>query len=731
MPVPYSMERPMAGATTATGGILNYWAKLARYPVLVLTLPAAGLLLGFIASTLQTRVYRAHSAIEFQELNDNVLDKRSLEPTQSTSSGETGLQTQVRVLQSESLLARVAERLHAAGIPVDAPHEGLRQRLGHLWGEQEPAAAGAGAPFDAQEVGGRLGAGLKIKVADGSRIIDIYFDWQDARVAAAFVNTLTQEYVKENLEDRMTSARQTETELDAEVRELKTNLEESEAAMQEYARTNGLVFTQEKDNLAEDKLKQLQSELLIATSDRIAKQARYDLSTSHNSNALPEVLDSGPLKDYQIKLTDLRRQYAELQTSLTPANTKVIKLEAQIAELERAAAKERGNVTDRIKNEYQAAQSREQLLKAEYLAQAGVVTDQSHGSMRYDLLKREVDTKRQLYNDLLQKVKEFNIASSLQVNHVRVVDPAMTPRQPYSPSVVWDGGIGLLCGAFLGVSLALMRDHLNRTLQAPGEVAAALNIVELGVIPSVQIAAQGSRKKLLLSSALRYRYSDHSSLLADSYHSVLASLFGAQGTGAPRVVVISSPGAADGKTTTVANLGIALAETRKRVLLIDGDLRKPRLNEVFGVAESPGLFELISSEVDFERVELENLVLETAVPNVFCIPAGKAFGDIAHVLHSERLPQLLERCRREFDVVVIDSPPMLQMPDARYLGRQADAMVLVFRFNQTDRECAMAVCQRLAQDGIPLVGAILNDWDGRQNRYGYGGYADWSAAPRS
>jgi capsular exopolysaccharide synthesis family protein len=208
-------------------------------------------------------------------------------------------------------------------------------------------------------------------------------------------------------------------------------------------------------------------------------------------------------------------------------------------------------------------------------------------------------------------------------------------------------------------------------------------------------------------------------LFADSVRAVVTSILSAVRENQARVLVFSSPVAQDGKTTAVSHVGIAMSETGRRVVLVDADLRKPRLHSDFGLSCNWGLADILRGSIDLARVDRDSLALKTALPNLFVLPAGLMSGSIAEALYSARLPDLIRRFRDDFDVILIDTPPVAYLPDARIIGRLADAMILVLRSGRTNREEALLTCRRLAADRIPLLGTILNDWQPKQSAYSY------------
>jgi capsular exopolysaccharide synthesis family protein len=566
---------------------------------------------------------------------------------------------------------------------------------------------------------------LKVKAQGQTRIIEILVDSPDPKLAADFANTLASEFIDMNLEARWQMTQRTGEWLSRQLEEMRIKLERSEDRLQAYARQAGLMFTEKQGSVEEDRLRQLQEELSKARAERIARQSRFELAKASPPETLADVLNDASLREYQTKLTDLRREESELSTTYTPEHAKVKRVRAQLETIAAALKSERDAILQRIRNDYEEAVRREKLLELDYERQSRLVSEQSEKAIQYNILKREVDSNRQLYDAMLERVRAASVASALRASNVRVVDAARPPEFPYKPRVALNTALGLLLGGFLGVALILMRERMDRTLQEPGDAQFYLNVAELGVIPS----AERPRKLLKGPDAdgepaveTAVAVQKHS-VLAESFRAALTSiLFSGQNGNRPRVIVLTSPSPGEGKTTVVANLGEALAEVNKRVLLIDGDLRKPRLHEIFETERERGLSDLLRDPAPLAEA-VNGSVRETRVANLFLLPSGAESAASTNLLYSERMAALLELMEKEFDTVLIDTPPVMQIPDARILGRLADAVILVLRAGKTSRDAALAVRERLAEDGTRVLGAILNDWDPKRaggGRYGYG-----------
>jgi succinoglycan biosynthesis transport protein ExoP len=717
--------------------LLDYWNTLRRHKLLMLFFAIGGAAVAVLVTMQLTPIYEARTTLELLSLNGNFLNMKSSDPTVDLPeySADEILRTQVRIIQSNSLMKRVIPKLQAEPDTAPEPESSrllawkraLRLRQPTREERREQAIHYASENWN-------------VTVPEETRIIEISCDSPDRQVATDFANFLASEYVEQNLESRWEMTQHTGEWLTKQMQGLKQKLEVSEDALQSYAQKNGLVFTGEKDSVAEDRLRQLQQELLRAQSDRVMKQSKYETSLTASAESLPEVLDDSSLRDFGGKLAELKRLRAELGATLTSAHPRVQKVDAQISEVLLGIERARANVIKRISAEYEGAQRRENLIRADYVSQTDLVNSQSAKGIHYEILKREVDTNRQLYDSMLQRVKEASIAAAMRASNARIVDRAEPPLLPYKPNPVRNGLLGLTSGFFLGILFVLFRDRMDSSIQSPGDVAIYLNLPEFGVIPSAQpetghrlyygavhaaalLEADKGRNGNGRESLELARIRRAASPLAESFRSALTSVLFSNYEGKPpRLIVLSSAMAAEGKTTVLTNLGLAMTETRRRVLLIDADLRRPQLHTIFGIPNECGLREVLHSNEPIEIAAMR-AAHATSTLNLFVMPSGSTPASISTLLHSSRLPQLLEHLEQQYDAILIDTPPMLQMPDARILGRLVDGVILVIRAGKTTRDTARMASQRFLEDGIPVLGTILNDWNPKHKAmHGYGYY---------
>ena len=598
---------------------------------------------------------------------------------------------------------------------------------------------------------------VTVKPLGLTRLVEVTCDSWSASFAAEFCNKLTREFAQQDRDVRFSQAKTTSEWLSKQLADVRESVDQAQKKLEMKSGNSDLTLKEGGASVAEEKLRELQTELMKAKGERVEKQAQYEISTSAATDSLPMVLDSSQLKESQVRLDDLKRQVAALVPPATEANPKVIHLRSQIREIEQNLSSGKKDVLDRMHNEYLAASHREALLSADYRGQEVRVAQEQGRETELGMLKRELDSSEQLYQTLLQRVKEAGFASAMQASTIRVVDAARAPLIPIAPRRGVAGGMGMLVGLLAGVGFAFFRERTRSVLRGPGEVARYLNLRELGVIPSArrglrqlpttsQIAPPRRTAALLGQAPLPVAASaprphkpmdmavwqDEASLVAEAYRNTTYSvLLAGKEVERARTFVVTSPSVGEGKTTVTCNLGLALAQANRRVLLIDGDLRKPRLHKAMDVRNEVGLRDLLRGDIDAKLAPTEAFCQPTAVPGLFVIPSGHGSEEPSGLLHSPRFRSLLDRLTAEFDFVLIDSPPMLHMADARILAGISNGVILVFRARVTDLETAAATRDMFLDDNVRVIGTILNDFDpakeGKSQYYkSYYQYADLS-----
>jgi capsular exopolysaccharide synthesis family protein len=674
--------------------------------------------------------YRARTTLEIQAVNPRFLND-DLNPIPGDRSG-ADLPTEIAVLESESMTKRALAKALSQPQPIAqaAPNA--------LWAWlQSTGLAPASKKVDWQYAISIAAAKVRVRPVGMTRVVEIATESVNAQAAAVFVNTLANEFIDDSIEARWKSSQRIAAWLGRQLVDLRSKVQQSETELQNYSRAAGLMFSGGNNTVAADKLRQLRDELLKAQALKRDQEARYQSVASARPEALLEVVEDPPLRNLQMKLSDLRQQMADLSAAFQPTHYRVQRLQAQINEVEAAIDRERSRIVNRFRNDFEFADRQEKLLTSVYAHQEKVVLGEEEKSIKYNLMKREVDTTRQLYDAMLQKMKEASVSQTMLASNVRVVDPAEPTAWSRNADPIRNALIGFLGGGVFSAGLIVLITALDSRFRSPGQSSVTLGLPELGVIPSAssdpsipnghgrRVSANGNGKPASLlgsnDAGPQSETPSHQlelvtwerkpSLLAESFRAVLTSVLvsGENGNG-PRVLAVTSAMPLEGKSTVTSNLGLALAETNRRVLLVDADLRRPRLHSVYNVPNTWGLSDLLREKAAFQTCPLEGLVRRTNIPGLYVTPSGPEALSIASLLSPGRFAELLERFRREFDMIFIDTPPVMQMVDARLIGRLADAVILVVRAGRTSRSSAMTARKRLSDDGCHILGTVLNDW---------------------
>ncbi|HTJ86321.1 MAG TPA: polysaccharide biosynthesis tyrosine autokinase [Terriglobales bacterium] len=709
-------------------------SRLWRRKGVIIAMAVLGLIIGGGVSLLMTPTYRARTSIQLEGFNNDQISP--ITASLPNASPENYLQNQVKVLESDTLAKRVADALKI-GTSKAEPDLGILEKLESWIGFPHTSRI----PDEEQRIKAVKDA-LTIRTSLQSQVIELFFDSPDPEKAAQGANAAKSAFVDMNREAREQLVMDTTDWLNKQAADLKASVEKANQHLQSFARSTGLVLAGNEGTVAQEQTRLTQEALGRAEADRAAKQSRYETAASKGTDLFSDTLATGPFHQYQVDLANMRRELAQLQTLYTPTNYKVERLKAQIAETERAMEEERKATVARMGNEYAAASRLEKLLSEAHARQLRAAEQEMANDRQYNTLKSEIDTTQKLYETVLQKAKEAGAASALRATNIRLIDAATVPSEPYSPKTALNMAIGFALGTIGGFGLVLFTDRSNK-VRRPGEIR-VLDIPELGVIPSAKDARAldyrgGGLVKSRSSGEVGLVARDHAnSILSESFRGALTSiLFGSDQPRDSRsyamrssgqTLVVTSVDMMEGKTTVLTNLGVVAAERRQRVLLIDADLRRPRLHDIFSMPNDRGLTDVLlrSHAPDAaNHLPLESFVRPTSTPGLSVLPTGPVDSTSMTLLHSADFYSFLQRCRRDFDFILIDTPPLMLYADARILGRLSDGVVMVVRANTRSQEELKAVCERLRQDQIPVLGTILNDWrmDPIQTR-AYGRYRD-------
>jgi polysaccharide biosynthesis transport protein len=738
-PAEITYQYPVSRITQPPGQLQEYWSAISRNLVLVCALTAAGTLAGFGAALLQHPLFRARTVLDIRSLNENVLNRDTNNSTAAQAGlPESYLQTEIKILQSDTVLKRAVAAIPKAP-PKAAEDRSLLLFNGIVKVPERKLDPIANLVADAANR-------VKIRALGTTRMVEILCDARDGQIAAAMCNSISGEYIKYNLESRLESTKETGTFLSSQLENVRLRLSKSEEDLQSSAHNSGLP-SNAMVNPTEEQVRRLQDQLSRTQAERIDKESLYETVKGSGPDALPRELDNGPIRDYRLRLNDLRRQLAEKRVYETPEHNEVRQLQAEITEVESSLEKERRDLIARLRTDYESTLMREEKLTSAYQDGMKLLSQQGDKTAQAEMLSHDVDSTRKLYETLLQRVYEVNLANAMRASSISVVDQATAPTVPYSPKLPLNIGIGFFVGLCMGFAIAIVRSDSDQTIRDPGDTPTHVDVRQLGVIPAARNRFSGRRpdsnkasQSLLLPDTstdelfaqMNVRRDQVVELttwrrdqpaIAEAFcctmnSFLLAQLRQARGPRGPaRAVVVTSPESGDGKTAVVTNLAIALSRAHRKVLLVDGDMRRPRLHKIFDLQCGFGLDSILSGAEPIAQLQLSNVVATTKVRNLSVLPTAVVKGGrVSDLLHSDQLPLLIERLRQWFDFVLIDTPPMQYLSDARVFASHVDGALLVFRAGKTTRDAALAAQDCLRQDGVAILGTILNDWKPRRSK---------------
>lgn len=566
---------------------------------------------------------------------------------------------------------------------------------------------------------------IEIQPIRETHLVNISVTGFDPRFTAHAANALVAEYVQDALRRRMDSGSDAREFLSDQLADMRITLERSDQALTDFARENQIADLTERVSSQQRALQQLGARLSEVQRELVRLNALQSLIDQGRIASLEPVVNSDAVNDLDNRLLEARTRLRQLQSQFSENNPEIREARQLITALE----EEREHRIQRIVAEIQG---RRDSLIAEQTSLARAVREQedellalNERSVQYNILRREFETSRQMHDGLLQRMKEIGVAAGAQENNISIIEHARVPGAPFRPNMQRNLALGLALGLAAGLGLALSLEFLDRTIRTIEDVERLIDRPVLGMIPMVKLkASDGIRRKRRPKvieqpeeSISHFSAVHTSSAVSEAFRSLRTSLNFSTAEGMPQTLMITSSMVGEGKTTNAINLATVLAQNGSRVLLIDADLRKPRVHREFNRPRSPGLTNRIA---DFDsKSDEESAICPTHVPGLFIMPAGHTTPNPAELLNSPRLTKVLDSCRRIVDHIVIDAPPILGLADSLILSRRVDGVVLVVKAGETTRENFKISTKRLGQVQAPVLGIVLNAVDLDNPQYAY------------
>ena len=688
----------------------QYWEIILKRKWTVIAFFAIVVIAVGVGTLLMTPIYRASLTVQIERNEAKIVDIQQVSPTEGSSESREFYQTQYELLKSRSLAQRVIAQLRLEEHPAFAPKAGggLLSYLGIVAADDDAEARRQKVGHESPVVG-RFLAMLTIEPVRNSRLVKVHFESADGELATRVVNAIAEAFIALNLERRMDASSYAATFLRERLEQMKARLEDSERSLNAFARAKEIIKVDDKQaSIDSIRLQEYTMALAKAQQERIQAESLFSRIREGKERGLPEVLQSATIQRLKEMKAKLEGEYQEGLKLFKPGYPRMLQLEAQIAEVQARIGEESENVKLAISSGYEAAKHKEGLISAQLQAAKTSMLGLQDRSVEYNVLKREADTNRTLYEGLLQRYKEIGVAGGVGLNNIAVVDRAEVPRHPFKPKLRLNLLIAGFLGLFGGVAFAFLFEHLDDTIKHGEDVERQLGLPLLGVIPFLKNTTAGG-------AALAFELVEEPrSSFAEAFRSLRTSLQFSTAAGVPRVLMVTSSSMSEGKSTTALTLAVAFAQTGKNVLLIDADLRKASQHKTLGLANEQGLTNLLAGEA-----QAVDVTVATRVPHLYVMPSGPLPPNPAELLASAKMASLLTLAAEKFDLVIIDGPPVLGLADAPLLGNLAEATVLVVEYGATRRGFATDAIKRLRVARTRLLGAVLTKAEANARGYGY------------
>lgn len=692
----YQLPRPDT-RTRETLDLREFWKTLVRQKRMIALIIGITLLLTLLFTLLSKNVYRATATLQIERETAKVVDSDFL------SSGDIRdtrdfYQTQFELIRSRTLAAKVIEELK---LDESLSSTSLLGQIKRWFVADDPRSKQTA-------LENSLLDNLSVEPVKNSQLVAVHYESSDPEQAAQIANTVVSTFLRMNMDRRAATTTDAQEYLSQSIKDAKAKVEEAEKRLTQYAQEHEIFqLDGQEATTASLTLQKLSEELVQVQKQRFEVESKYGVLSDKNRSLADRigVLEDGAayLKTLILQLDKFKAQEQEKPSASSRKQIENVETKIEVEVKAKLAA---------LEGEAEAIKKKESLIHEGIARAKTAAMKEQDKTIAYNTLKQEVATNQELYQNLMQRLKEVSVAGGVAANNVVIIDKAQAPIKKYKPNLSTNLAFGGLLGLFLGISAAFLRDFMDDRVKDVAELERLTQLPVLGIVPAEQ---NQTAEQMALLTIKKPR-----SGVAEAFRSLRTALRFILAEGDKGLIFITSAHPEEGKSTTTSNLACAYANAGHRVLLIDADLRNPSLHKTLGVSNSTGLANYLEGKGDDNT-----LVQVTGVNNLSLIPAGSQPNDPAELLASAQMETLLANAREAFDLIILDGPPVLGLADAVILASLADVTLLAVRAESTRMSTLGNALKRLRQSHANLTGILLNRVDMRRgSRFGYD-YADY------
>src|SRR6202795_835743 len=714
--LPVSTHLPAWDLSAREPHLYDYLLILRKHQWLILSFLLAVVTIVAIATFRMQPIYVATTRIELDRENTSILPFQGTDSYDLMMDLDNYIETQSKILTSETLALQTIRNNGLSARPEFSSPNGPSEAIaiGSLANQKPPA-----------ELAEFLGS-LSVKRVPNSHLMDVSFESADPQLAARIVNAHIATYIEQNFRSKYEATTQASAWLTDQLTELKIRVQKAEDARIAYERQNQIWTLDDKQNIPSQRLSDVNKQLTDAQSERMKKESLYQFAKSGNLDAVPQVQSNLVLTDLFKKRGEVSSEYTDALNQYGPNFPKVQRLQAQLKDYDQSIEKEKKNILAVLESDYREAQQRESLLTQALDQQKAETNQMAEKLVEYNILKREAEANKTLYEGLMTKLKETAISQGLRSSNIRVVDPAMIPATPARPAQARNVVLAFLVGLVGGIGLALLREYLDNTVKTPDDIETLTRVPSLAVVPAFGDGGSRKRRMGIFGGPSTNGHEKRIELVAqhlpksqmsEAFRALRTALLLSQPDHPPQVILVTSALPREGKTTAAANLAVTLAQLGDKTVLVDADLRKPGVGRLLNLTggKSAGLSSYLAGALSLDLV----IVPHPNIPNLAAIPTGPLPPNPADLLSSHKLAEAITELRKRFKFIVIDSPPVMAATDAVILSVQTDGVLLVVRSGETPKTAFTRTRDLLVSVKCNILGVVLNAVDAGAPDYYY------------